>query len=609
MRWSRLGAEHPDIGNGVDRRELNVIFAARHLVVIAFQLLSYFGRSRALPWWEPIVDFALVLPYSFGAHWAALRKGQMPGWVPIVDAGIMLAWIMAEPTSSTSLLAMMVATLTIAGQSVERRWLWTGYGISVSGLVVAVGVTHGSVTIVDASRFAALGAGVLTTVTVVRSARLAAQREQQHRALHDQLTGLANRTLLRERVVEAPADASLALLLLDLNNFKEVNDALGHHVGDELLVTVSRRICEVVDDHATVARLGGDEFAVSVPRCGRSKAVELADRITGALRDAFVVDGLTIEVGASIGIALRTAAEADVVDAELLIRHADVAMYQAKKAGRPFRVYDSSDDRSSVRRVTLLGELRAAIADDQLEVWYQPGLDLSSGRLNCMEALVRWRHPRHGLLLPDEFIELAEISGAIDELTRWVIDRAVRDTHTLSALGCDMLVSCNLSVRNLHDRGLIDWLEGLIGEVGLPGAGLYLELTESQLMEDPQGAARVLQRLAGMGVGAAIDDFGTGYSSMSMLLHVRASVLKIDQSFVADLLSVREAAVMVRSMIDLGHNLGLLVVAEGVEDAATAARLSQMGCDFLQGFHVARPMPFDQLVPLLVANLPECATG
>jgi EAL domain-containing protein (putative c-di-GMP-specific phosphodiesterase class I) len=208
------------------------------------------------------------------------------------------------------------------------------------------------------------------------------------------------------------------------------------------------------------------------------------------------------------------------------------------------------------------------------------------------------------LLLPGEFIELAEISGAIDDLTQWVIERAVRDTRRLDELGRSMLVSCNLSVRNLHDRVLLDWLEQLAKDVGLPPKGLYLELTESQIMEDAAGAASVLKRLSEIGIGTAVDDFGTGYSSLSTLLHVSASVLKIDRSFVADLLTTHEAQVMVRSMVDLGHNLGMLVVAEGVEDQATLDRLGLLGCDFIQGFHVARPMPFELLTAFLGVSDP-----
>ena len=586
---------------GIDRRELNIIFWARHAVVISFQLLSYVGRLRSVAWWEPVSDFALVVPYSFLCHRVALRKGAMPWWVPVVDSCILVAWFAVEPHSSTVMIAMMVATLTIAGQSVQRMWLWISFGLSSVGLVVVSLVAGRSAGFVDAARYLTLGAGVLTTVTVVRAARLDVERRLTHTAEHDQLTGLANRSLLHERLADAAPDLGLAVLLADLDNFKEVNDALGHHVGDELLVAVSRRITGAVPAGATVGRLGGDEFAVVLPGSDRSGAVEVADRITAALRRPVVVDGLTIEVGASIGIALR-APGSEIVPADVLLRHADVAMYQAKQAGRPYRVYDPADDHSSVRRVTLMGELRSAIARDELEVWYQPGLDVASGRLNCMEALVRWRHPRYGLLLPGEFIELAEISGAIDDLTRWVIERSVRDTLRLAEAGQPMLVSCNLSVRNLHDRALIDWILDFVGSVGLPEGGLYLELTESQIMEDPAAAATVLTRLAEFGIGAAVDDFGTGYSSLSTLLHVRASVLKIDRSFVADLMVTRKAEIMVRSMIELGHNLGMLVVAEGVEDEATLDRLRDLGCDFLQGFHLARPMPFDALVGFLGAE-------
>jgi len=582
----------------VDRRELNVIFGARHVVIVAFQIMSYFGRARPLPWWEPCIDFALVVPYSAFTHWFSLRKGRLPGWVPIVDSLIIVAWVAAQPESSGQLIAMLIGTLTIGGQSVGRRWLWTAFGLSVAGMAISAAAVGQLPITLDAIRYTAVGACVLTTVTVVRDARLDARRRLAYTASHDQLTGLVNRAVLHERVEQAPLDADLAVLLADLDNFKEVNDALGHHVGDELLVEVGRRVVDAVGPDATVGRLGGDEFALALPGCDRAAAIETADRITAALRRAFVIDGLTIEVGASIGIALRPVDRGDLT-AELLLRDADVAMYQAKQAGRPFRVYDPSDDHSSVRRVTLMGELRSAIADDQLELWYQPGLDLHTGQLNCMEALVRWRHPRHGLLPPSEFIELAEISGAIDDLTRWVIERSVRDSLRLEDLGRSLLVSCNLSVRNLHDRALLEWINEFVGSVGLPPKGLYLELTESQIMEDPAGASTVLTSLAELGIGSAVDDFGTGYSSLAMLLHVHASVLKIDRSFVADLLVTREADVMVRSMIDLAHNLGMVVVAEGVEDQPTLDRLAQLGCDFIQGFHIARPMPFDHLVGFL----------
>lgn len=584
---------------GVDRHELNLIFSARHVVILTFQILSYFGRDRALDWWEPAIDLGLVLPYSAVTHWVALRKLRMPGWVPIVDSLVIVAWVVAMPETSPTLVAMLVAVLTIAGQSVARRWLWTAFGLSSAGMLASALLANQLSNFLDAARSIILGACVLMTVTMVRSARLEAQRRLAYTAQHDQLTGLANRSLLHHEIGAVGPDRDLAVLLADLNNFKEVNDALGHHVGDDLLVAVSHRVVDVAPAAATVGRLGGDEFAVVIPDSNRADAIGAADRITAALRQPFTVDGLTIEVGASIGIALRNPGAPAPVPSDVLFRNADVAMYQAKQAGRPFRVYDPSDDHSSVRRVTLMGELRTAIADGQLEVWYQPGLDAHTGQLNCMEALVRWNHPQHGLLLPGEFIELAEISGAIDDLTQWVIDRAVRDSHRLSALGRPLLVSCNLSVRNLHDRLLLEWLDELATTVGLPDSGLYLELTESQIMEDPAGASHVLTRLAEMGIGSAVDDFGTGYSSLSMLLHVRASVLKIDRSFVADLLRTREASVMVRSMIDLAHNLGMLVVAEGVEDQMTLERLEAMGCDFLQGFHIARPMPFDQLAGFL----------
>ena len=289
---------------GVDRHELNLIFSARHVVILTFQILSYFGRDRALDWWEPAIDLGLVLPYSAVTHWVALRKLRMPGWVPIVDSLVIVAWVVAMPETSPTLVAMLVAMLTIAGQSVARRWLWTAFGLSSAGMLASALLANQLSNFLDAARSIILGACVLMTVTMVRSARLEAQRRLAYTAQHDQLTGLANRSLLHHEIGAVGPDRDLAVLLADLNNFKEVNDALGHHVGDDLLVAVSRRVVDVAPAAATVGRLGGDEFAVVIPDSNRADAIGAADRITAALRQPFTVDGLTIEVGASIGIAI-----------------------------------------------------------------------------------------------------------------------------------------------------------------------------------------------------------------------------------------------------------------------------------------------------------------
>lgn len=586
------------------RRELNLIFASRYWVVVTFQLLSYVGRS-SIPWWEPVADFALVLPYIAFCHARSLRCGRIPGWVPFVDSAIVLIWAVLQPESLPSLVGLMVAMFSIAGQSVGRRWLWIAFPLSGVGILVFAIRSGSSAATVEALRYIALGTGVLATVTVVRSSRLAAQAASQHRALHDQLTGLANRELARSTIDRMAPTVPTTVMILDLNNFKEVNDALGHHVGDQLLVAVSDLLRRTVGESGLVARLGGDEFAVVLEEGSRSKVMELADRITAGLRESFSVDGLTLDCGASIGIAMSTG----LADSETMVRQADVAMYQAKKAGRPFRFYDAADDRSSVRRVTLLGEMRSAIESGQFEVWYQPSYDLHHNMFTSMEALVRWRHPSHGMLLPGEFIELAEISGAIDDLTRFVIEQSVTDSYALSDLGIRLTITCNLSVRNLHDRSLLDWIKSLAASVGLPPAGLWVELTESQIMEDPAGAAMVLQELAEMGIGSSVDDFGTGYSSMSMLRHLRASALKIDKSFIADLVTSHESRVLVRSMIDLGRNMGMYTVAEGVEDEATLNLLREMKCNVAQGFHLARPMPVGEVPGFLGATFDRCATG
>lgn len=604
MDSSKAAPRHGDDAGSLDRRELNLIFASRYWVVIAFQLLSYFGRP-SIPWWEPVADFGLVLPYIAFCHWRSLRCGWIPGWVPFVDSAVIVTWAVLQPSTLPSLIGLMVATFSIAGQSVAKRWLWTAFPLSGVAIIAFAVSSGSSVAIIDSLRYVALGAGALISVTVVRSSRLVAQEAAHHRSLHDQLTGLANRELTRSTIDQLAPSVPTTVMILDLNNFKEVNDALGHHVGDQLLVAVSDLLRRTVGDAGLVARLGGDEFAVVLEQDSRSKVIELADRITAGLRESFSVDGLTLDCGASIGIAMNAA----LTDSETMLRQADVAMYQAKKAGRPFRFYDPTDDHSSIRRVTLLGEMRSAIETGQFEVWYQPSYDLHHNIFTSMEALVRWRHPTHGMLLPGEFIELAEISGAIDELTRFVIEQSVSDSYALSEMGIRLTITCNLSVRNLHDRSLLDWIKGLAASVGLPPAGLWVELTESQIMEDPAGAAMVLQELADMGIGSSVDDFGTGYSSMSMLRHLRASALKIDKSFVSDLVTSHESRVLVRSMIDLGRNLGMYTVAEGVEDEATLDLLREMQCNVAQGFHLARPMPVGEVPAFLGATFDRCATG
>ena len=416
----------------------------------------------------------------------------------------------------------------------------------------------------------------------------------RRQALHDPLTGLPNRAMLLERLrsgIEAAdrSSSSLALLVMDLNQFKDVNDALGHDHGDRLLMEMSRRLQRVLRDADTIVRLGGDEFAVLLTDdADVDRATKVAATVHESLERPFQLGGIDVQTSVSLGVTVYPDHGGT---ADQLVQHADVAMYQAKRGGGATCVYDPGSDQSSVRRLALLGELRRAIAEDQLELHFQPSLDLRSGTVGSVEALVRWRHPDHGMVPPIEFVELAEISGLIDELTRWVVTAGVTQAHRWSEAGLAIRVAVNLSVRNLADPELVPWMGELLRRDGVAPALLKLEVTESQLMDDPGVAMDVLAQLRGMGSSTSIDDFGTGYSSLAYLKHLPVDELKIDRSFVAAMLEGRSDEVIVRSTIDLAHNLGLEVVAEGVEDGATLRRLAELGCDRAQGYFIARPMP------------------
>jgi predicted signal transduction protein with EAL and GGDEF domain len=345
----------------------------------------------------------------------------------------------------------------------------------------------------------------------------------------------------------------------------------------------------VVPEADTIARLGGDEFAVLLTDAGdAADAEQVAKRIRKALEEPFLLGGITLESSASIGIATSPAHG---TDAETLAQRADVAMYAAKRSGSGASVYARELDQSSVRRLALLGELRSAITEDDLRLRYQPCLDLATGAVQSAEALVRWQHPTHGLLPPSEFIELAEVSGLIRPLTRWVIENVLGQLRAWCDEGVALRVAVNLSVKDLYDRDLVPWLHDRLDAWGVDASLLKLEITESEVMDDPLLALEVLGKLKTLGVWTSIDDFGTGYSSLAYLKHLPIDELKIDKSFVGNLVHDANDLVIVRSTIDLSHNLGLTVVAEGVEDAATLERLAELSCDRAQGFYVSRPLP------------------
>ena len=427
--------------------------------------------------------------------------------------------------------------------------------------------------------------------------RARVQQRLRHQALHDSLTGLPNRVLLNDRLTDGlnharRTDEPVAMMLMDLNHFKEVNDTLGHHSGDVLLSVIAQRLRDSLREADTVARLGGDEFAILLTTAAhRSGTEEVARKIAQLVEEPVEIDGVTIQVSASIGVAFfpEHAEEPDG-----LARRADVAMYVAKRSGVPYAVYAPEDDRSSIRRLTLLGELRHAISADQLVLHHQPTIDLATGEVLRTEALLRWRHPEHGLMPPGEFMELAEMSGVIAPLTRWVLHQSIRQVKAVANEFSDLHVAVNVSARNLYEPDLVDWIEALLRDEEFPGERLTLEITESLLMDDPLLAADVLKRLKAMGISLSIDDFGTGYSSLSYLRDLPIDEIKIDQSFVEAMGDDGDDTI-VRSVIDLGHNLDLAVVAEGVEDRETLTRLVGLGCDRAQGFLFGHPLPIDEL--------------
>ncbi len=443
--------------------------------------------------------------------------------------------------------------------------------------------------------------------TVASHVAFAIERAQQtakleHQALYDSLTDIPNRTLLHDRLRQAISTAqrtrtSLALLLIDLDRFKEINDTLGHARGDLVLKQIGPRIQAVLRQSDSVARLGGDEFAVLLPTVSSpSHAVLTAGKILQALQTPFPVEGLELEIGASIGIVLCPEHGAE---AELLMQHADIAMYVAKHQGSGYAVYAPELDRHSPQKLTLMGELRHAIEHDELVLHYQPKLSLKTQSIIGVEALVRWNHPQRGMLYPDQFILLAEQTGLMKPLSLWVINHALSQHSAWKRGGLDISMAINLSARNLHDPELPSLVGELLQRHKTPPASLDLEITESAIMADPVRALEVLTRLSAMGVKLSIDDFGTGYSSLAYLKKLPVDTVKIDKSFVMDMTQDEGNALIVRSTIDLAHNLGVEVIAEGVEMHEAWVELSILGCDAAQGYYINRPIPAAEFITWL----------
>lgn len=433
----------------------------------------------------------------------------------------------------------------------------------------------------------------LTVVFHDISERKHFERQLLHQASHDALTDLPNRTLFQDRLQQLidssrREDSSSALLLLDLDGFKELNDTFGHGLGDRLLQQLAHRLQATCRDSDTVARLGGDEFAILLPRTRVEDALRASEKVSGVVRTPINVDGHRLALDGNIGIAVYPR---DGRDAATLLRRADVAMYAAKHARTPHMLYDRAFDRESGRRLALSQTLMQALESAQFLLHYQPKLDLRTGSMAGVEALIRWEHPEFGLVSPGEFIPLAEHSGLITLITRWVLDEALNQARRWHDSGLDIQVAVNLSARSLHDQQLVDMICDSLNRAGASPAWLVVEITESQIMVDPDHALRILESLRATGVTIAIDDFGTGFSSLAYLDTLPAQELKIDRAFVLDMEDNDSHRRIVQATINLAHELRLRAVAEGVETQQALDVLQGFGCDSAQGYHISRPLP------------------
>jgi diguanylate cyclase (GGDEF)-like protein/PAS domain S-box-containing protein len=425
----------------------------------------------------------------------------------------------------------------------------------------------------------------------------------KHQSLHDALTGLPNRALFNESFTDGLRLAQekgrrLTLLYIDLDRFREINDTFGYRWGDVILQQVAPRLQGALRKSDTLGRLNGDEFVVLLPSVGdMAGATRLARRMLQVLEAPFLVEGHKVTVSASIGIVFFPDNGADV---ETLMRRADMTMHLAKEAGSGYAFYtQEQEDRYNPNRLVLISDLRQAIEQEQLLLYYQPKADIASKVVSQVEALIRWRHPQQGLIPPDRFIPLAEQTGLIRSISRWTLNEGIRQCHMWRQNGVELHVAVNLSMRDLQDAQIPRTIAGLLESWGVPPTSLEVEITETAIAADMESTLKTLSELRMMGVSVAIDDFGTGYSSLALLRRLPLNTLKVDKSFVQGLTTDENDAAIVRATIELGHNLGLKIVAEGVEDQATWDALAVLGCDIVQGYLLSRPIPAPDLTKWL----------
>jgi diguanylate cyclase (GGDEF)-like protein len=531
---------------------------------------------------KDLVDRVLLLHQAYRASvhrlFKAVDKGDLNTVLHLDSSEVDPEFVMIEKlvgdeaTAERSMATVHIESL----QQVERVTRWLTPSVFVIGLVLVAllaWVTHGYRKLLDAERAGAL-----------------------HDSLHDALTGLPRWSLMADRLdreIEgnSRSGSKTGLLLIDLDRFREINDTFGHGYGNALLAQMGPRLRAHVRDGDMIARLGGDEFAVLLPDVGdRATAVVVADALQRALEPPFQVEGVDLDVTASIGIVL-SGEHGD--DASTLLRRVDIAMYVAKGQNLGVFVYDPEADGHSPGRLALLGELRRAVENDELFLHFQPQVSIGTGEVIGAEALVRWRHPTRGIMSPDDFVPLAERTGLIGPLTSFVLKAAVIQAKAWSDAGRPLPVAVNLSVRNLSDEDLPRQVGALLRAYQVSAALLKLEVTESAIMFDPVGAGRVLRQLAELGIDISIDDFGAGYTSLGQLKSLPVTEFKIDKSFVMNMNKDASDALIVRTVVDLGHNLGLTIVAEGVENAAALQQLAAYGCDAAQGYYLSRPVAAD----------------
>jgi diguanylate cyclase (GGDEF)-like protein len=521
----------------------------------------------------------------FGAFLVALALNYLlsAGYVSWLD-GSSLAHTARESMIPLLSAELFSALLTVAATYLTQRLGVTGF--TLFGLVLVI--------------FQYLIGELLTSKR--RSDKL------QRIATTDELTGLGNReqfhAMIAQRIAAAPeSDVRFAVLLMDLDRFKEINDTLGHHYGDLLLRELGPRLTSAIGEGGFVARLGGDEFGILLAEDADDPAVldVIIARLFKSVSQPFMIDELSLEVGASVGVARFPK---DGEDSHGLLRCADIAMYAAKEAQTDYKIYTEEQDEHSKQRLGVLSGIRHALLQDEIVVHYQPIIDLDDLRVRGAEGLVRWQHPEHGLIPPGAFVQTVEQTGLIGPLTRHVLERSIAECAAWRTDGRRMTVAVNLSVRNLLDRDLPKEIERLLNTYGLPPEALQLEITESMIMSDPERALATVSRLSDLGVRLSVDDFGTGYSSLANLRKMPIDELKIDRSFVSPMLRNESDLIIVRSTINLGHDLGLNVIAEGVEDSSTLERLATLGCDLAQGYHVSKPMPADVFNDWLVHTVP-----